>query len=73
MAELPAGELEPLLEELTDASVDSARFAELVGELQKLFDRHVQRQQTKFFPELRAVLPEDDLVSLGQRMSQPPS
>ncbi|WBQ04497.1 hemerythrin domain-containing protein [Kribbella sp. CA-293567] len=61
-------ELEELMKQLEGADANEARFLELVEELRRVLDDHVQDEENVQFPKLRAHLPQDDLVALAGKV-----
>lgn len=61
-------ELESLMKELEKADAEDARFLELVRNLQAVLADHIQDEEKGQFPQLRAHLPADQLISLAEKV-----
>ena len=61
-------ELETLMKELERTDAESTEFENIVGSLRQVLRDHVQDEETKQFPHLRAYLPAATLVELKEKV-----
>jgi hemerythrin superfamily protein len=61
-------ELETLMKELERTDAESTEFDNIVGSLRQVLRDHVQDEETKQFPQLRAHLPAATLVELKEKV-----
>jgi hemerythrin superfamily protein len=61
-------ELETLMKELERTDAESTEFENIVGSLRQVLRDHVQDEETKQFPQLRAHLPAATLVELKEKV-----
>lgn len=61
-------EIVQLMKRLEDVDASSAQFMELVRELESQLRHHANDEETDQFPSLRAHIPADELVDLGQKV-----
>jgi len=60
--------IEATLKQLEGADPASARFTELVTSLRASLRDHIQDEERDQFPQLRALVPRDELVELGAKV-----
>jgi len=58
-------ELELTMKELEGLDAKDSRFDELVGQLSRILDDHVQDEEHEQFPQLRARVPREQLVQMA--------
>ena len=61
-------ELEVTMKRLEGADVNSAEFDEALRKLETILADHVQDEETDQFPELRRVIPREELVELAGKV-----
>jgi len=62
-------QLERTMKELEGVDGDSAEFDGLIAQLESILRDHVQDEETKQFPELRASIPRDELVKMAGKVN----
>ena len=60
-------ELEQTMKKLESVDVQSPEFAQLVAELERILRDHVSDEEDEQFPQLRARVPREELIEIGER------
>ena len=60
--------LEEVMKELEGLDAADARFVEALGRLESVLRDHVNDEESKQFPQLRAQLPSEQLVEMGKKV-----
>lgn len=61
-------EIVQVMKELEDADASGATFMGLVGRLEDLLRHHASDEETNQFPQLRAHIPAEELLDMGQKV-----
>ena len=61
-------EIEKTLKKLEGVSADDAEFTQLLGQLETILRDHVDDEENKQFPGLRAQIPREDLVGMAKKV-----
>lgn len=61
-------ELEKTMKKLEGADAGGTEFTELLAELETILRDHVDDEENEQFPELRARIPREELVKIGQKV-----
>ena len=61
-------ELERTMKQLESVDAQSTEFEQLLGELESILRDHVSDEESEQFPKLRAQLPREELIELGQKV-----
>ncbi|GAA0253888.1 hemerythrin domain-containing protein [Cryptosporangium japonicum] len=61
-------ELERAMKQLEGADVDSPEFAQALAQLETVLADHIQDEEGEQFPQLRSVVPPEELVELGAKV-----
>lgn len=61
-------EIVQVMKRLEDVDASEPRFMELVGELEAQLRHHVDDEESDQFPKLRAAIPAQQLVELGEKV-----
>jgi hemerythrin superfamily protein len=61
-------ELERTMKQLESVDAQSTEFEQLLGELESILRDHVSDEESEQFPQLRAQLPREELIELGQKV-----
>src|SRR5919107_5167341 len=61
-------ELERTMKELEGVDATDARFDELIGQLSRILADHVQDEESEQFPQLRARIPREQLVTMAGKV-----
>lgn len=61
-------EIVQVMKRLEDADASGPAFLELVGELEAQLRHHIDDEESDQFPKLRAGIPADQLVALGEKV-----
>ena len=63
-------ELEVLLKQLESHAPEDVEFVTLVARIEEVLRDHVQDEESEQFPELRARVPREDLVTMAERVEK---
>ena len=58
-------ELEQTMKKLESVDAQSGEFAQLLGELENILRDHVSDEENEQFPELRVLVPREELIEIG--------
>jgi hemerythrin superfamily protein len=61
-------ELEQTMKKLEAVEAQSSEFTELLGQLETILRDHVSDEENEQFPELRAQVPRDELIEIGEKV-----
>lgn len=63
-------ELEKTMKKLESADPAGAEFRQLLGELERILRDHIDDEERDQFPELRARVPRQELVEIGEKVEK---
>jgi hemerythrin superfamily protein len=61
-------ELEQTMKKLEAVDAQSSEFTELLAQLETILRDHVSDEENEQFPELRAQVPRDELIEIGEKV-----
>src|SRR3954471_13471797 len=61
-------ELEQTMKKLEGVDAQSSEFTELLAQLETILRDHVSDEENEQFPELRAQVPRDELIEIGEKV-----
>lgn len=61
-------ELEKTMKELESVDAQSSDFTQLLGDLEDILRDHVRDEENEQFPQLRAQVPREELIEIGEKV-----